>query len=178
MRFHSARPVTLDSESYADSGTSEVLAVEKVYFMGYRKILVILNEPLDAEMESFSRIITWLAFPTSRSARRAALDRKRGFAEAVEFIQNPPQDAEIHVICPGKTLPAARFCRSQELVGMTYEIGLDKGQAERDALRNFLKSEAPNLSRTSRKSQKTNYKLQIKTQIPMSNKTITFSDFV
>ena len=36
------------------------------------------------------------------------------------------------------------------------------------------------LTRTSRKSQKTNYKLQIKLkyQIRMSNKTITFSDFV
>ena len=36
------------------------------------------------------------------------------------------------------------------------------------------------LTRTSRKSQKTSYKLQtkLKYQIPMSNKTITFSDFV
>jgi len=136
-----ARPVTLDSESYADGGTGEILPVEKVYLMGYRKILVILNEPLDTEMESVSRIMTWLAFPTSRSARRAALDRKRGFSESAKFIQNAPQDTEIHVICPGERLPATRFCRSQELVGMTYQIGLDKGQAERGALGNFLKSE-------------------------------------
>ena len=39
-----ARPATLDSESYADGGTGEVLAVEIVSFLGYRDLLVAVAE--------------------------------------------------------------------------------------------------------------------------------------
>ena len=143
-----ARPVTLADASYADGGTGEALPVEKAYAMGYRKILVILNEPIDVEMESFSKLITWLAFPTSGNARRAAQARKSHFDKAIDFIQRPPADVEVHVISPGKKLPAARFCRSKKLVEETYQIGVEKGQTERDILQGFLKSETPLLSAT------------------------------
>lgn len=117
-----------------DGGVSDSIPVQEAYRLGARRIMVIRSRTADYVKSSFfeSRILP-VIFSSYPALKRALQTREKRYMESVEFIKNPPADAEIIEIAPAE-IRTGRTTRNREIIEYDYLQGHVRGYAVVSAL--------------------------------------------
>ncbi len=123
---------------YSDGAMHDNLPVLRAYKAGYRRILVVRNQPKTYVMEQAPLWKRWLSYPNYPKAREALADRPRMFNEALDFIASPPDGTEVVMMLPDETTPATQMVRDKNAVEAAIELGIQKGQKQLREVRDLL----------------------------------------
>lgn len=117
-----------------DGGVSDSIPVQEAYRLGARRIMVIRSRTSDYVKSSFfeSRILPMI-FSSYPALKKALQTREKRYMESVEFIKNPPADAEIIEIAPAE-IRTGRTTRNREIIEYDYLQGHVRGYAVVSAL--------------------------------------------
>ncbi len=118
----------LDGKPVADGGIAAPLPVKEAYLRGARRIVVIRTRQAGQIKgwlaDTFMTTLFLKRFPAlCRSVRRLS----RAYREAVDFIQNPPGDAQVFQIAPPRKLRSSRLKADSRTIRSDYELGLQEG---------------------------------------------------
>ena len=129
------KPVIIQGKRKFDGGITDPLPVSKAYELGAREIVVIRTRG-----ERFlrkTRLENRLAAMYLRKHPEmvgALLKNAEVYNEAVQLIENPPDDCRITQICPPENYPLNRTTMDVALMKFGYQLGLGVGA---DFLRNY-----------------------------------------
>lgn len=117
-----------------DGGVADSIPVQEAYRRGARRIMVIRSRPAEYIKNSFfeSRILPMI-FSSYPALKKALRMREKRYMESVEFIKNPPADAEIIEIAPVE-IRTGRTTRNREIIENDYLQGHVRGYAIVSAL--------------------------------------------
>ncbi len=121
--------VEIYGRKVTDGGVSDSIPVQEAYSRGARRIMVIRSRPAEYVKSSFfeSRILPMI-FSSYPALKKALQTREKRYMESVEFIKNPPADAEIIEITPAE-IRTGRTTRSRAIIENDYFQGHVKGYA-------------------------------------------------
>lgn len=133
--------VEIDGRRLIDGGVADPIPVRWAYQQGARKILVIRT--VSADYNGQSPMLERLR-PILRRAKQSPrmmemyVNYQRHYADALRFMQTPPQDLEIIQIAPPASLRSMVLGSSNEVLKYDYLIGKREG---RRFLRQWLRGE-------------------------------------
>lgn len=119
--------ISMNGTEYTDGGVSDSIPVKEAYRRGARRIMVVRSQPAGYIKKNFveSKGIP-LLFRKYPSLRKALRERESRYNSAVDFIQNPPGDADVMEICPS-LLHSGRTTRDRKRLELDYAEGKRKG---------------------------------------------------
>ncbi len=113
---------------YTDGGVLDPLPVEAVLRAGYRRLTVVLNNPLTFRMPAISRLVTWISFPRHRAVgEKLRREYHLRYNRAMEILNGPASDVELTIISPRSTLPAGMVTTNERHLSRTVDLGLEAG---------------------------------------------------
>jgi predicted patatin/cPLA2 family phospholipase len=121
--------VEINGRRVIDGGIADSIPVQEAYRLGARRIMVIRSRPAEYVKNSFfeSRILP-MFFSSYPELKKALRMREKRYMEAVEFLKNPPADAEIIEVAPAE-IHTGRTTRNREIIEKDYLQGHVKGYA-------------------------------------------------
>ena len=123
-------PILVRTPSYIngrrkfDGGIADPLPAEKAYELGAKKIILIRT--YEKKFRRKPKLENYIGALLSREypkLRRALLNHDKTYNDALDFINNPPEDCEIIQLCPPKKLKSKRDSKNIEVLKGDYEIG-------------------------------------------------------
>ncbi len=108
-----------------DGGVADSIPVKKAYEMGARDITVILSRPRGYR-KTPSRS-PWLVRHTLAQTPKLAdaiLNRAESYNQAIDFIDNPPEDCNMTVIAPPADFLVGRLTTDKKKLETGYQQGL------------------------------------------------------
>jgi len=119
--------VKIYGHSVTDGGVADSIPVQEAYRRGARKIMVIRSRPSDYVKSSFfeSKILPMI-FSSYPALKKALQMREKRYMESVEFLKNPPADAEIIEIAPVE-IRTGRTTRNRAIIENDYFQGHVRG---------------------------------------------------
>lgn len=125
---HVSTPSLFNRQYWLDGGVADPLSVKKAIADGWKKVVVLSNEPPWSFNPTIGRGLSFLAYPWSRGARHAYRRMPRKFAEAWELIQNPPPGVEIRWAAPNYDLPVSMFDMNPDRLRHAGDLGMRAGR--------------------------------------------------
>lgn len=121
--------VTIEGKTYSDGGMSDPIPVRKAYDLGARKIMVIRTRPASYRMKtSLVNQFVFSSLNKEPQLNNALKRRPDNYNSSIEFINNPPHDAEIIQITPDETFKTTRMTRDAKILEKDYHMGIDLGK--------------------------------------------------
>jgi predicted patatin/cPLA2 family phospholipase len=119
--------IKLNNSEYIDGGVTDPIPIMEAYRQGARRIMVIRSQLAGYSKNSFfeSKFIP-LLFWRYPSLRKALGEREARYNELLDFIKNPPADADVIELCPS-ILYSGRTTRDRELLDRDYAEGKRMG---------------------------------------------------
>ncbi|PNH82397.1 patatin-like phospholipase family protein [Vibrio diazotrophicus] len=118
-----------DGQCYTDGGVSDSIPVKEAYRRGARDITVVLSHPESYEMPKVKS--EWMMkklFARYPEVAKAVTARAEKYNGSLEFIRNPPKDANIRVIAPPEHFAVKRLTMNKALLDHGYNMGLIAGR--------------------------------------------------
>ncbi|KXI24458.1 patatin-like phospholipase family protein [Photobacterium sanguinicancri] len=114
---------------YTDGGVADSIPVKEAYRQGARDITVILSHPLSYEMKpaKYPWLLKKLLSRYPNIAESMAV-RASNYNQSLNFIRNPPSDAQIRVIAPPEDFAIKRLTMDKALLNTGYEMGKKAGE--------------------------------------------------
>ena len=135
--------VAIGADHYVDGGVALPIPIQEAYNRGAKKIIVLRTTPTDQNV----------AYPWARKLKSwvcksqncpKVLDIITGYEsaynQAIDFIQRPPEDAQVIEIAPTKKLASRILGSSDKALMADYQMGVEVGNA-------FLQSQSSQLFR-------------------------------
>ncbi|MEW6526591.1 MAG: patatin family protein [Spirochaetota bacterium] len=143
LKASSALPVLyknklfIEGQRVVDGGVGDSIPVIEAYRRGARDIVVIRSQTKGyRKNESESGILLKVLFRSYPDFVKALLQRPIQYNKAIEFIENPPDDARITEICPPAWFKTKRTTISKQQLLRDYYCGIQAGFS----LCNYFKS--------------------------------------
>ena len=127
-----------DGLHYSDGAMHDNLPVIRAYEAGYRRLLVVRNQPAAYVMPQAPLWKRWLSYPNYPKARAAYSDRKRMFEASLDFIANPFEGVEVVMMLPDETTPATQMVRDPFAVIEAINLGIQIGERDKRKVRDLL----------------------------------------
>ena len=121
--------VSLRGRQWSDGGVADAIPVQEAYRLGARRILVIRSRPF-AYQKKPSRedaLLPWI-LGKSPGLVPAMMSRPARYQQSLDFIRNPPADAEFIEICLPENFPVSRMTSDRRLLQQGYQVGRDTAQ--------------------------------------------------
>ncbi len=119
----------INSEKVTDGGIADPIPVIEAYNRGARRIMVLRSRKEGKVMKSGLSVKLYSnCFRKYPNLRKAILNRAAAYMEAIEFINNPPDDVEIFNISPPEEFRTKRITRDFEILHADYELGFEHGR--------------------------------------------------
>ncbi|MGF1692201.1 patatin-like phospholipase family protein [Photobacterium kagoshimensis] len=114
---------------YTDGGVADSIPVKEAYRQGARDITVILSHPLSYEMKpaKYPWLLKKLLSRYPNIAESMAV-RASNYNQSLNFIRNPPSDAQIRVIAPPEDFAIKRLTMDKALLNTGYQMGKKAGE--------------------------------------------------
>mgnify|MGYP001200966958 CR=1 FL=1 len=118
----------INEEPMTDGGLADSIPVIHAYEQGARRITVILSQPLGFKKQPsrFPNLLKPL-FNDHPALFEAVTRRTEQYNSALDFIANPPEDCQIHIIAPPQNFPVSRFTTDLDSLNMGYTQGFNMG---------------------------------------------------
>ena len=119
--------IQIEGKNYIDGGVADPIPVEEAYRQGARRIMVIRSQPDGYNKKSFieSELIP-LLFQQYPCLKKALRNRESRYNEQLNYIKNPPTDAEVMELCPS-VLHSGRTTKEKTPLDMDYTEGKRSG---------------------------------------------------
>ena len=132
-------PVAIQDKHVVDGGLVDPIPAQEAYRRGARRIIVIRSRPSGVVKRSnaFTRPMAALLSRTPAVAK-ASLHTAQRYQEAVQFIQAPPQDAQIIELAPIEPLRTKRTTQDPERLRSDYASGHALTHRSRERLQALL----------------------------------------
>jgi predicted patatin/cPLA2 family phospholipase len=119
----------IDSIPMVDGGVADPIPAMEAYRRGARKIVVIRTRPGGyRKKKGFENYISSAATRKWPLLSSAVKDQADTYGRCVDFIFNPPADAEIIQIAPPEALRSGRTTKDFERLLADYELGRKDGE--------------------------------------------------
>lgn len=115
----------MDGFNMTDGGVADSIPVIKAYDMGARDITVVLSRPHGYRKKAPKS--QWLVRKLLKSnpcLAEAMMKRADTYNQAIDFIENPPEDCRIHVIVPPREFEVGRVTTDSQKLQKGYEQGI------------------------------------------------------
>lgn len=122
-------PPRFTGSCHSDGGIADSIPVREAYCRGARDITVILSHPLSYRKKPVK--IPWLVkrcFLDCPMMAHAIIQRSTNYNESLNFIRNPPLDANIRIIAPPDNFRVQRLSMKRSILIEGYEMGLKAGR--------------------------------------------------
>lgn len=115
--LHQGRPLV-------DGGVADPIPVQKAYEMGAREIMVVRSRPAQyRKSEGLESRLSAAIFRKTPGLAQAVRTSPRRYAAAVDFIEEPPEDARILHVAPPALLQTGRLTQDKNKLESDYELG-------------------------------------------------------
>lgn len=133
--------VAIGSDHYVDGGVALPIPIQEAYNRGAKKIIVLRTAPTDRNVGyPWARKLKSLLCKSNKCPK--VLDIITGYEnaynQAINFIQQPPEDAQVIEISPPTKLASRILGSSDKALMADYELGVEVGRA-------FLRSQSAQL---------------------------------
>lgn len=113
---------TLDFQKYGDGAILDPLPIKKLIQSGYKKVTIILNNPLDFYYQPYGKVISFLSYPSRPLlARKMYLDSHKRYNEAKDILNNAPKDCQFTILAPDTAEMSLLESNSEKLNRMINE---------------------------------------------------------
>jgi Predicted esterase of the alpha-beta hydrolase superfamily len=131
--------VCIDGQAYVDGGLADPIPVETAYRHGARRILVIRSRKKDYAMSANTPSLLYRHYLKDYPQLcRAALERPARYAEAIEFLRNPPPDVQVIEINPPDDFKTGRITKNIQVLKADYHLGVEAGMEAMTKWRELL----------------------------------------
>ena len=118
----------INGQPFCDGGWSDPLPVKWAYQQGIRKILLVRTNPKGYEdFQSWTDYFGSIYYRNHNGLRRIFNNAHRFYNQALEFIDNPPDDLEIIQINPEETLKCTTYGYTKTTILEDYRNGVERG---------------------------------------------------
>lgn len=118
----------IDGVDYFDGGWSDPLPVKWAYEQGARKILLLRTWPAGIRStQSWTDYFGSIYFDDRPGLKNSFTNSHLKYNEALDFIDNPPDDLQIDEIAPKKLLKSGTYTYTNKTIMSDYRYGVDCG---------------------------------------------------
>ncbi|PSU36305.1 patatin-like phospholipase family protein [Photobacterium lutimaris] len=115
----------IDGFHMTDGGVADSIPVIKAYEMGARDITVVLSRPQGYRKSApKSQWLVRKLLNDSPGLAEAMMKRAETYNQAIDFIDNPPEDCRINVIVPPREFEVGRVTTESHKLQKGYEQGI------------------------------------------------------
>ncbi len=119
----------INSERVTDGGIADPIPVIEAYRRGARKIMVIRSRKATQVLtNNFSTRFYSRLFKEHPNLQKAILNRATEYRKAIDFSDNPPEDAEILHLTPPDAFRSKRTTTDLKILQADYQLGFDQGK--------------------------------------------------
>lgn len=122
--------VAIGYEHYIDGGVALPIPIQEAYHRGAKKIIVLRTVPADQNVCSpwIHKLKSWVCnLQRCPKVLDIITGHENAYNEAIEFIHQPPEDAQVIQIAPPKILASHIIGSSDEALMLDYKIGYEMG---------------------------------------------------
>lgn len=118
----------IDGVPYFDGGWSDALPVRWAYQQGATKITVLRTWPKETiTTQSWADYFGSIYFRSAPALSQIFGTNYENYNASVEFMNHPPDNLEIHQLCPIKFLKSGTYSYSKRTIMSDYRYGIDIG---------------------------------------------------
>ena len=133
------KQVSINGQQYVDGGLADPIPVEAAFRHGARRILVIRSRKKDYAMSANTPSLLYRHYLKDYPQLcRAALERPARYAEAIEFLRNPPPDVQVIEINPPDDFKTGRITKNIQVLKADYHLGVEAGMEAMTKWRELL----------------------------------------
>lgn len=124
--------VAVNGHMLVDGGVADPLPIQHAYEQGARRIVLVCNEPFPVSQNrgfKWRHLLSYTRRMPIKSPRLVAMwERYDEAMQAVNsFINNPPDDLQLHVIAPSVPMKCKVFSNQPEQLAAVYDQGFADG---------------------------------------------------
>ncbi|WP_413698820.1 DUF6363 domain-containing protein [Psychromonas sp. KJ10-10] len=137
--------VEIDNQHYVDGGVVLPIPVQEAYKRGAKKIIVIRTTQSALKVRSpwAHKLKEWVCKKqTCPKVLDIITNHENAYNDALDFIHNPPEDAQVIEIAPSQKLASRVLGSSDQALTSDYQMGYEIGHQ-------FLESELAELFKAS-----------------------------
>lgn len=135
--------IKINNKKYLDGGISDSIPIDKCKSLGYKKIIVVLTQPLNYKKEPIDKkqsIMINLKYHKYPKLINTMKNRYITYNNTIKNIINMENKNEIFVIRPSKKINIPITTNSQEKIQEAYDMGVNICKKELSRLKKYLKN--------------------------------------
>ena len=133
--------IRINNKKYLDGGISDSIPIEKCKSLGYKKIIVVLTQPLNYQKEPISKkqlTMINLKYHKYKNLIETMKNRYLKYNETIKNILDMENKKEIFVIRPTKKINIPITTNNQEKIGEAYDMGVNNCKKALSKLKEYL----------------------------------------
>ncbi|MCD8395646.1 MAG: patatin family protein [Lachnospiraceae bacterium] len=136
-----SKPVKIGDSRYLDGGISDSVPFEWMYGNEYDRLIVVLTRDLSYRKEPMSPALIKVCYRKYPQLQSQLLRRHTIYNEAIEALKQREADGQAFVIRPSVPIEIGRIESDPSKLQAVYELGLNDGEAQIEALKSYLGQE-------------------------------------
>ncbi|MCD8338390.1 MAG: patatin family protein [Lachnospiraceae bacterium] len=136
-----SKPVKIGDSRYLDGGISDSVPFEWMYGNEYDRLVVVLTRDLSYRKEPMSPALIKVCYHKFPQLQSQLLRRHTVYNDAVEALKKREADGQAFVIRPSVPIEIGRIESDPSRLQAVYELGLNDGEAQIEALKTYLGQE-------------------------------------
>lgn len=133
--------IELNGKKYLDGGISDSIPINKCLDLGYKKIIVILTQPLGFRKMPFSKKreqLLKIALKKYPKLVDAMLNRYIMYNEELDKVRELEEKGDIFVIRPSRKINMSMIEKDPNKIQEYYDMGVEVGKSVINDLKDFL----------------------------------------
>lgn len=133
--------IEIDGKKYLDGGISDSIPINKCLDLGYKKIIVILTQPLGFRKIPFSKKrqqLLRIALKKYPNLVDAMLNRYAMYNEELDKVRELEEKGDVFVIRPSRKINMSMIEKDPDKIQEYYDMGVEVGKSVIEDLRLFL----------------------------------------
>ena len=133
--------IEIDGKKYLDGGISDSIPINKCLDLGYKKIIVILTQPLGFRKMPFSKKrqqLLRIALKKYPNLVDAMLNRYVMYNEELDKVSQLEESGDVFVIRPSRKINMSMIEKDPDKIQEYYDMGVEVGKSVIEDLRLFL----------------------------------------
>ena len=133
-----SRMVDIDGKKYLDGGIADSIPVRAAMNMGFDKLIVVLTQPADYVKGPINKHMIRAFYHKYPNLCKTLEERHARYNAQAEDVAQLEREGKVFVIRPMTALNIKRLEKDPKELERVYNIGLDDGEKNMDALKAYL----------------------------------------